>query len=82
MQRSCVIVEIMSLRHLKTEVFRLRMDLKKKESDMSDKALPNWVKVDKKRFNRIKTKSKMLKIIIYMVSQIAVVLLVLTSHTD
>ena len=58
------------------------MDLKKKESDMSDKALPNWVKVDKKRFNRIKTKSKMLKIIIYMVSQIAVVLLVLTSHTD
>ena len=72
----------MSLRHLKTEVFRLRMDLKKKESDMSDKALPNWVKVDKKRFNRIKTKSKMLKIIIYMVSQIAVVLLVLTSHTD
>ena len=62
--------------------FPLKDGFKKKESDMSDKALPNWVKVDKKRFNRIKTKSKMLKIIIYMVSQIAVVLLVLTSHTD
>ena len=50
-----MIVEIMSLRHLKTEVFRLRMDFKKKkESDMSDKVLPNWIKVDKKRFNRIK----------------------------
>ena len=30
------------------------MDFKKKESDMSDKALPDWIKVDKMRFDRIK----------------------------
>ena len=45
---------LVSLRDLKTEFFRLKMDLKKKESDMSDKALPDWVKVGKKRFDQIK----------------------------
>ena len=29
-QRSCIITGIMSLRHLKTEFFRLKMDFKKK----------------------------------------------------
>ena len=38
----------MSLRHLKTEFFRLAMDFKKKEPNMSDESLPNWVKIDKK----------------------------------
>ena len=39
----------MSLRHLRTEFFSLKMDFeKKKESDMSDKALPDWVKVHEK----------------------------------
>ena len=42
----------MSLRHLKTESFRLKMDSKKK----SDKTLPDWVKVGKRRFDRIKNK--------------------------
>ena len=45
---------LVSLRDLKTEFFRLKMDFKKKESDMSDKALPDWVKVGKKRFDQIK----------------------------
>ena len=52
MQRSCIITRIMSLRHLKTESFRLKMDSKKK----SDKTLPDWVKVGKRRFDRIKNK--------------------------
>ena len=44
----------MSLRHLKTEFFRLTVDFKKKKPDMSDKALPHWVKVSKKKFDTIK----------------------------
>ena len=37
------------------EFFRLIMDfIQKKESNMADKALPDWVKVDKKRFDMIK----------------------------
>ena len=56
MQRSCIITEIMSLRHLKTEFFCLKMDFKKKGSDMSDKALPDCVKVGKKLFDRITNK--------------------------
>ena len=51
----------MSLRHLKKEFFRLKMDLRKKDSDMSDKALPDWVKVDKERFNKIKNKIQQAK---------------------
>ena len=46
----------MSLRHLKTEFFHLKMDFKKKGSDMSDKALPDCVKVGKKLFDRITNK--------------------------
>ena len=38
----------MSLRHLRMEFFSLKMDFEKKESDMSDKALPDWVKVHEK----------------------------------
>ena len=48
---------IQNVRHLKMEFFRLRMDFKKKESDMSYKALPDWVKVGKKRFDRIKVQN-------------------------
>ena len=44
---------------MKTGFFRLKMDfIKKKESDVADKALPNWVKVDKKRFDRIKNETQ------------------------
>ena len=40
MHRSCIKTGIMSLRHLKSGVFYLTMDFKKKkELDMSDKAL-------------------------------------------
>ena len=42
----------MSLRHLKTESFHLKMDSRKR----SDKTLPDWVKVGKRRFDRIKNK--------------------------
>ena len=51
----------MSLRHLKKEFFRLKMDLRKKDSDMSDKALPDWVKVDEERFNKIKNEIQQAK---------------------
>ena len=43
----------MSLHRLKTELFHLKMDFKK-ELDTSDKALREWMKVTKKRFDRIK----------------------------
>ena len=49
----------MSLRHLKTEFFHLKVNFKKKkkkESDMADKALPEWVNVIKKRFDKIENK--------------------------
>ena len=49
-QRSCIITGIMSLRHLKMAFSCLKIDFNKKESGMSDKSLPNWVKVDKKDF--------------------------------
>ena len=49
---------------------------------MSAKALPNWVKVDKKDLIRLKRKFKMLKIIIYKLDQIVVALLVLMNYTD
>ena len=50
MQRSCIKTGIMSLRHLKMGFFHLMMDFKKKkELDMSDKALPDWVKVSEKK---------------------------------
>ena len=55
MQGSYIITGIMSLRRLKTKFFHLAMDFKKKkESGMSDKLLQNWVKVGKKRLDRIK----------------------------
>ena len=38
---------------MRTGFFRLTTDFKKKESDMSDKELPHWVKVDKERFDMI-----------------------------
>ena len=43
----------MSLRHLKT-VFPFSDVFKKKQSGMSNKSLPDWVKVGKKRFDSIK----------------------------
>ena len=43
----------MSLRHLKT-VFPFSEKKKKKQSGMSNKSLPDWVKVGKKRFDSIK----------------------------
>ena len=58
MQRSCI-TGTLSLRHLKTEFFRLKMDFKKKkkkkkrESYMAQKALPQWVNVIKKIFDKI-----------------------------
>ena len=37
------------------------MHFKRKELGVSDKSLPNWVKVDKKRFDRIKNQIKNVK---------------------
>ena len=44
----------MSLRYFKTECFRFNYGFQKEKPDMSEKALPNWVKVSKKRFDAIK----------------------------
>ena len=49
---------------------------------MSDKARPNWVKVDEERSVGLKRKFNKLKIRIYKLEQILVVLLVLKNHTD
>ena len=53
MQRRCMVTEMMSLRHLKTDFFHLAMNFKKKKSGMSDKSLRDWVKVGKKSLDRI-----------------------------
>ena len=39
-------------------VFPFRDGFRKKESDASDKPLPDWVNVDKKRFDEIKSQSR------------------------
>ena len=57
MQRSCI-TGTLSLRHLKTEFFRLKMDFKKKGSHMSDKALSDWVFPFKYGFKKKKKKKK------------------------
>ena len=41
---------------LKTEFLPLKIDFKKNQSDTFDEALPNWLKVSKKRFTRIQNK--------------------------
>ena len=51
----------MSLRHLRTEFFRLKMDFQKKKSNMSDKTLSNRVKLSKKIFNAIKNEIQQAK---------------------
>ena len=56
MKKSCIITGIRSLRHFKTEFFHLRKDFKKKKSDVSDKAIPDWINVDKTFFDQIKNK--------------------------
>ena len=62
MHRSYIITGIMSLRCLKANFFHLAMDFKKKkESDMSDKAIRDWAKVCKKRFDGIKNKVQIYK---------------------
>ena len=48
MQKGYIITGIMSLGHLKTGFFRLKMDFKK-TSGICDNALPKWVKVGKKK---------------------------------
>ena len=49
------------IKTFKDEIFPFEDEFQKKESDMSDKPLPNWTRVDKKRFDKIrKTKFKML----------------------
>ena len=49
------------IKAFKDEIFPFEDGFQKKESDMSDKPLPNWTRVDKKRFDKIrKTKFKML----------------------
>ena len=42
-------------------VFPFKDGFRKKESDMSDKALPDWAKVDEKRFNKIKNEIQQAK---------------------
>ena len=42
------------IKAFKNGVFPFKDGFQKKESDMSDKALPDWVKVGKKRFDKIK----------------------------
>ena len=58
MQKRCIITEIHKnvIRPFENEVFPFKNGFQKKESDISDNALPKRVKVGKKRFNRIKSK--------------------------
>ena len=42
------------IKAFESRVFPFKDGFRKKESDMSDKALPDWVKVNEKRFNVIK----------------------------
>ena len=49
-----MITEIWLLRHLKMKSFRLKMDLKKKEPVVSNKKLPDWVRVDRTTDKRCK----------------------------
>ena len=44
------------IKAFENRVFPFKDGFQKKESDMSDKALPDWVKKDKERFNKIKNK--------------------------
>ena len=56
MQKSCITTEIMSLRHLKTEFFHLRMDFKKKSQLCPIRNYQIGLKSKKKRFDRIQNK--------------------------
>ena len=55
-----MIREIWLLRHLKMEFFRLKW-ISKKMPDVSNKKLPDWVRVDRTTFNQIKDKVKKVK---------------------
>ena len=64
-------------------VFPFNHGFQKEKPGMSDKALPNWVKVSKKRFNTIKKMQfKVLKDIIYKLDHSVVVLLVLMNQAN
>ena len=65
------------------EFFRLKMNFKKKESDVADEILRYWVKVDKKDLIGYRIKLKCSKIKIDLLYQEGVVIvLMLTVHTD
>ena len=55
-----MITEVWLFRHLNMDIFRLKIDLKKKP-DLSNKKLPNWVRVDRTTFNQMKDKVKKVK---------------------
>ena len=64
------------------DCFRLKINFKKK-SNVADETLPDWVKVDKKRFEGYRIKLKCSKIKINLLYQEGVVIvLMLTVHTD
>ena len=64
-------------------VFPFTDGFQKKKSDMSHKLLPNWVKVEKKRFDRIKNQIQNAKKIIYKLDQrVMVVLFILMNKTN
>ena len=54
MQKGSMITEIWLLRHLKMKSFRLKMDFKKNEPVVSNKKLPDWVRVDRTTDKRCK----------------------------
>ena len=62
--------------------FRFSNGFQKKESGMSDKSLPNWVKVDKKSFDGIKNQIQNAKKIIFKLDQSMVILFILMNHTN
>ena len=71
------------MRHFRKEFFRLKMNFKKKESDVADEPLPDWVKVDKKDLIGYRIKLKCSKIEINLLYQEGVVIvLMLMIHTD
>ena len=60
MQKGSMITEVWLFRHLNMDIFRLKIDFKKKP-DLSNKKLPNCVRVDRTTFNQMKDKVKKVK---------------------
>ena len=62
------------------ELFPFKGGFQEKESDVLNKKLANWVRIDENFFNQIKDQVKRLRIKIYTSDQIVVPILILMIH--